>query len=133
MEAPIGSVLLMDNIQFHHSKETQHVIECKGWNTLYTTPYSPMLNPIEMFFGAVKPAFRKRCPLEFDGTFDYRQAFITTMHDIASSGTSNYFMSVAKCVRNVLEHILINPAFKFIGYNVFEKKRLKDIKHDVEY
>jgi len=75
MNAPRGSVLLMDNLRLHHSKETKAVAERKNFNLFYIPAYSPKCNAIENVFGAMKPDYRLRCPPGFNQGFDYRAAF----------------------------------------------------------
>ena len=55
LQIPTGSTIVMDNLRAHHSKETIDVIKSKGWNCLFTPPYSPRTNPIEKVFGMIKP------------------------------------------------------------------------------
>ena len=61
MNAPTGSTLLMDNIAFHHSKETKNAVALKGWTQLFIPPYSPRVNPIENVFGVIKRKYRYLC------------------------------------------------------------------------
>ena len=61
MNAPTGSTLLMDNIAFHHSKETKNAVALKGWTQLFIPPYSPRVNPIENVFGVIKRKYRSLC------------------------------------------------------------------------
>ena len=56
---PQNTLLLIDNVSFHHSKEVKQYIKNKKWNILYTPPYSPWFNPIENIFGIIKHNFRK--------------------------------------------------------------------------
>ncbi len=44
-----GDVIIMDNAAFHKSDRTRELIERAGCNLLYLPPYSPDLNPIEIF------------------------------------------------------------------------------------
>jgi hypothetical protein len=56
---PPGSVLLLDNVRFHHSYAVVAAIKLKGYEALYTPPYCPDANPIEHLFGTVKHHFRQ--------------------------------------------------------------------------
>lgn len=56
---PSGSVFIMDNIAFHRSSKVMDLAEQRGWELIFTPPYSPNFNPIENIFGAVKTCFRK--------------------------------------------------------------------------
>jgi hypothetical protein len=65
----------MDNAPIHHSDRLQQMCSDAGVALLYLPPYSPDLNPIELFFGRLK-TFIKRdwqryemCPEQGFGTF----------------------------------------------------------------
>ena len=57
MELPEKTVILLDNVRFHHSKVVKHYAETQQWDLLYVPPYSPWFNPIEMCFSIVKRKF----------------------------------------------------------------------------
>ena len=59
LDYPKNTVILMDNVSFHHSKLVKELIKSKGWDTLYTPPYSPIFNPIEGVFSIVKRTYSK--------------------------------------------------------------------------
>jgi hypothetical protein len=48
------SVLVMDNVSFHHSDRIEQICSQAGVKLLYLPPYSPNLNPIEEFFAELK-------------------------------------------------------------------------------
>lgn len=54
-----NSYLLMDNVAFHKTEKVTKSMEEKGFKALYTSPYSPEWNPVEMFFSYLKRAYRK--------------------------------------------------------------------------
>ena len=58
---PYNSVIIMDNVRFHHSQATQQWIVQNRLTVRveYLPPYSPELNPIEEFFHMEKTAYRK--------------------------------------------------------------------------
>lgn len=56
---PKNSVLLLDNVAFHHSKVVKSFAEEQGLVLLYTPPYSPWFNPIEGIFSIVKRSYYK--------------------------------------------------------------------------
>jgi transposase len=60
-DRPIGvDVVVMDNINFHHSKEIKDFAESLGVKIIYTPPYSPQFNPIELVFAQAKRIFRRK-------------------------------------------------------------------------
>jgi len=56
-DLPTGSVLLMDNVAFHHAKVIKEYAKTIGIHLLYTPPYSPWFNPIEGVFSIIKRSF----------------------------------------------------------------------------
>jgi transposase len=57
LQLPPKSVLLLDNIKFHHSKDVKDYFEKIDIQPLYVPPYSPWFNPIEGCFSIVKKNF----------------------------------------------------------------------------
>lgn len=49
-----GQVVIMDNASFHKSQDSQRLIEQAGCKVLFLPPYSPDLNPIEVFWANFK-------------------------------------------------------------------------------
>ena len=88
-----GSTLLMDNVAFHHSKETSDAVRAKGCRALYTLPYSPCLDPIEYTFGSLKARYRRVCPARSCDAFDYK-ALLTGIL-VAGASTLPCFRHVA--------------------------------------
>lgn len=61
---PDHSVLLMDNVRFHHAKIIKEYCNSKNWHILHTPPYSPWFNPIERAFSVIKNHYRKHRSIE---------------------------------------------------------------------
>lgn len=59
LDLPINTIILIDNVRFHHSKEVKSYAKTKNWDLLYIPPYSPWFNPIENIFSMVKNKYRK--------------------------------------------------------------------------
>lgn len=66
LDVPRGSTILMDNIAFHRSREVVDLMTARGFQALYTLPYSPAANPIENLFSVIKRDLRQIC----DGSED---------------------------------------------------------------
>jgi transposase len=64
LEYPEKTVILMDNVKFHHSKKVIDLLENKKWDYLFTPPYSPIFNPIEGVFSIVKRHYQKFLNIE---------------------------------------------------------------------
>ncbi len=54
-----GQVVIMNNATFHKSKYSQQLIEQAGCHILFLPPYSPDLNPIEIFWANFKKQVQK--------------------------------------------------------------------------
>ena len=52
-------VLLMDNVRFHHANKVKELCKNKNIEILYTPPYSPWFNPIELCFSIIKRQYYK--------------------------------------------------------------------------
>ena len=52
-----GTVVIMDNVSFHHSNDVLTCLQERGCMPLFTPPYSPWFNPIELCFSIVKRAY----------------------------------------------------------------------------
>lgn len=46
--------LLMDNVNFHHSKSVTNLVNLSSNSILYNVPYNPQTNPIEFVFKIIK-------------------------------------------------------------------------------
>ena len=118
MNAPQGSTLLMDNIRFHHSKETKEAAATKGFSLFHIPPYSPKMNAIENVFGSIKPDYRKRCPHPCDPLFDYKALFEQTLPAWHEKGFARFFSKVNQTVTETLAGIIADPlGYTFCGYD----------------
>jgi len=46
--------ILLDNVAFHKTKKVRNLLTQNRVQPLYTSPYSPEWNPVEMFFSYIK-------------------------------------------------------------------------------
>ena len=53
-----GQVVILDNATFHKSEKTRKLVEDAGCILLFLPPYSPDLNPIEIFWANFKAKIR---------------------------------------------------------------------------
>lgn len=51
-------VVVMDNLSSHHRASIRTLLEAKGCTLLFTSPYSPDFNPIELMFSKLKARVR---------------------------------------------------------------------------
>ena len=64
IEAPPKTVLLMDNVSFHHSYRVREVASSRGWDILFVPPYSPVFNPIEGVFSITKRQYQQTVSID---------------------------------------------------------------------
>jgi transposase len=57
-----GQVVVMDNASFHKSPRIREAIEQTGCRLIYLPPYSPDLNPIEIFWANMKKWIKYNIP-----------------------------------------------------------------------
>lgn len=81
-DIPPNSVVLLDNVSFHHSRHVREYINERGINLLYVPPYSPWFNPVEGVFSVVKRHYYQFWCV--NGAFDA----VTTSHIRAFFGKS---------------------------------------------
>lgn len=104
-----GTVLLMDNVAFHHSSESKQALRAKGYSALFIPPYSPRLNAIENVFSVLKRCYRANCPTSFDTSFDYASLLLSSIECFGSC--SQFFDRVDRLVGDTLA----NGARAFCG------------------
>jgi len=54
-----GDVVVMDNLSSHKGEAVEAAVRAAGGSVLYTPPFSPDMNPIEMFFSKLKAHLRR--------------------------------------------------------------------------
>jgi transposase len=57
-----GNIVVMDNVKFHHNRETIRMIESTGARVVHLPPYSPDFNPIEECISKIKAVLKKERP-----------------------------------------------------------------------
>ena len=97
---PKNTTIMLDNASIHRTKEFREAIESKGYSVIYTPPYSPEFNPIELVFGSYKNKFYKARLVE--DIFDTKK----TVESIISNDDSTLILNCFKHVENnyVLNH-----------------------------
>lgn len=55
-----GKTIIMDNVAFHKSNVVAQAVSQAGARLLFTPPYSPCCNPVEMAFSVIKQAYRAK-------------------------------------------------------------------------
>jgi transposase len=54
LNLPADTVMLLDNVRFHYTKDAVDIAASRGWHLLFVPPYSPWFNPIEGCFSIIK-------------------------------------------------------------------------------
>lgn len=95
-----GTTLLLDNASIHKTKSVTLAASAKGYAFLFTPPYCPEFNPIELVFGVVKQAFYKmRYSSQFPTGCSIRPAVVEAVAAGASlRGVAGSFRHVRKLV-----------------------------------
>jgi transposase len=83
--------ILMDNVAFHKTNKVKAYLLENGVEPIYTSPYSPDWNPVEMFF-----SFIKRTKKYIDNRFDIHQQINALFSTIDKNLYENWFEHVKK-------------------------------------
>ena len=69
---------MLDNASIHKTSRVREAAVARGFRIEYLPPYSPELNPIELVFGTLKPAYyRHRLSESFKGIRDSVETLIS--------------------------------------------------------
>lgn len=102
-----GSTILMDNASIHKTKDVMTACNDKRYNVLFTPPYSPEYNPIEMVFGSIKNDFYIRRYDPSFGDAGLRETIHRCVDDWVESKSANtYFRHVDELVD---QHLTLCP------------------------
>lgn len=101
---PSGTTILLDGAPIHRTHVVQDVAAKKGYSLLFTPPYSPEFNPIEMVFGSIKNAF-------------YVERYSTSFqHDLLGA--------VVRCIRaRTTESVIINSFQHVLNYVIEQHEK----------
>lgn len=83
-----GDVVIADNLGSHKVSGVRQAVEATGATLRYLPPYSPDLNPIEMFFSKLKAHLRKAAHRDVDALWEEVARIINTLQP---SECTNYF------------------------------------------
>ncbi len=89
-----GDLVIADNLSSHKVAGIREAIEATGAKLRYLPPYSPDLNPIEMFFSKLKAHLRQAAQRTFDGL---REAIACVLESVSPSECKNYFHAAGYC------------------------------------
>jgi len=59
---PHDSIIVIDNVRFHHHARVQEMMEIRGWEWKYLPPFCPYLNPIKCYFSPRKHHVKVSAP-----------------------------------------------------------------------
>ena len=92
LELPTNSIILLDNVRFHHSKMVYEYANTKNWILIFTPPYSPWFNPIENIFSVVKNYFRKRKNIHDSFKIITKDNILNSILSVINKVKNNYFI-----------------------------------------
>lgn len=72
-----GFTIIMDNATFHKSQKTRELIQKSGCEILFLPPYSPDLNPIEIFWANLKKTIQKKLQILKNLSGAVNEAFLS--------------------------------------------------------
>ncbi len=81
--------IVMDNSPIHKIQEISKFIEEKGYHCVYLPPYSPDLNPIELFWAALKSRVKREL-------VDKEEESIEKFRDAVKSIPKEYYKNFCK-------------------------------------
>jgi len=96
-----NSILIMDNVKFHHSDSVKRFLQERNINFKYLPAYSPSLNPIEEVFSALKArytSYRPR-PTSINEMCELLNTLISFMNDNDSFNFQNLYFHIHEFVR----------------------------------
>ena len=99
-----GAYLVMDNVRFHQTQQLRDLIEERGHNVLYLTPYSPFLDPIENLFSKWKGKVRREEPNDENELY---AAVHKASEEISSDNCLNYFQNMERYISKSLPNQVI--------------------------
>ena len=92
LELPNNSIILLDNVRFHHSKIVYEYANRKNWILLFTPPYSPWFNPIKNIFSVVKNYFRKHKNIHDSFKIITKNIILNSILSVINKVKNNYFV-----------------------------------------
>lgn len=91
LKLPKNTLILIDNINFHHSKDVITYSKEKEWELLFIPPYSPWFNPIEHIFGIIKHQYRKNKNIDKSFNFVTKNNIINSINFVTKNILNNVF------------------------------------------
>jgi transposase len=92
LNLPENSIILLDNVRFHHCKIIYQYAKTKNWILLFTPPYSPWFNPIENIFSVVKNYFRKHKSIHDSFKIITKNIIFNSILSVINKVKNNYFI-----------------------------------------
>lgn len=89
-----GDIVIADNLSSHKVAGIRAAIETAGAQLRYLPPYSPDLNPIEMFFSKLKARLRQATQRSFDGL---TETVAQVLESVSPDECQNYFNAAGYC------------------------------------
>lgn len=100
---PKQSTFVMDNVAFH--KNSGETFQIKGFDVLYSPPYSPEFNPIENLFFKIKNMYRSLLVL---GKLNVEECISKAIQTVTFQDIVNTFNHVDKVCYNRIKNEIIS-------------------------
>ena len=85
-----NATILLDNVDFHKTKDAREAMQQGNNHTLFIPPYSPQYNPIEMVFSKVKAHYRRSCVT----SKNVISSILNAIRAVTNDELANYFSHV---------------------------------------
>lgn len=107
LDAPQGTRLLMDNVRFHATALVRAAVADRGFVAVFTPPYSPWCNPIEMAFSKMKAAYRSHCEANpSHDVDDFLGRLQGSLHSVTAEDCRAYFAYTLRLVTGPLDEVV---------------------------
>lgn len=83
-----GDIVLLDNLSAHKSEQARQMIEARGAQLVFLSPYSPDFNPIELCWSKVKTALRAAKARTFD---ELLEALADALRSVSPADVAAWF------------------------------------------
>ena len=95
-----NKTLIMDNVAFHKTKSFKDMVHSMNNTILYTPPYSPQYNPIELAFSKIKTVYRKLNYVKDD----LESNILESIASVSSLDLQAYYKHVNTVVRTSMKN-----------------------------
>jgi transposase len=97
----------MDNVRFHDTAQVRRAVSGRGFVSVFTPPYSPWCNPIEMAFSKMKTTYRAHCETNPSSDVDdFVGRLLGSLHSVTAEDCRSYFAYTLRLVTGPLDEVI---------------------------